>query len=118
MIVDDEPDITYLLKKVFQINNIATDSFNDAEEALSQFKSGMYGLILLDIGMPRMNGFELYGEIRKLDRAVKVCFLSAYENFSSHRGFNELKMNCVLKKPIRMADLVQHVKLQIAPLVA
>ena len=62
MIVDDEPDITYLLKKVFQINNIATDSFNDAEEALSQFKSGMYGLILLDIGMPRMNGFELYGE--------------------------------------------------------
>lgn len=117
MIVDDEPDITYLLKKVFQINGLYADSFNGAEEALSHFKPGLYGLLLLDIGMPKMNGFELGREIRKLDGDVKVCFLSAYETFHEHKGFNEIEVKCVLQKPIRMADLVEHVRLEIAPLV-
>lgn len=118
MIVDDEPDITYVMKKAFQLNNIFADSFNDAEEALSNFKPGLYMLLILDIGMPRMNGFELYKEIRKLDEEVKVCFLSAYETYDEHRGFSKTEIKCVLKKPIQMAELVKHVRLEIAQLAA
>jgi DNA-binding response OmpR family regulator len=44
MIVDDEEDITTVIKKAFQTNGIAAHSFNDAEEAFSQFKPGLYGL--------------------------------------------------------------------------
>lgn len=116
MIVDDEHDITCVVKKMFQINGIIAHTFNDAEEALSHFQLGIYELLLLDIGMPKMNGFELYREIRKIDAEVKVCFLSAYETYDEHRGFPETKI-CVLKKPIRMADLVKHVRLELAPLV-
>lgn len=115
MIVDDEPDITYIMKAVFQRNGFIADSFNDSEEALSQFKSGMYRLLILDIGMPKMNGFELYREIRKIDEEVKVCFLSAYETYNNYRGVLQTKIRCVMKKPIRMADLVKHVRLEIAP---
>jgi len=118
MIVDDEPDITYIMKKAFQLNNISADSFNDAEEALSQFKPGLYRLLIIDIGMPRMNGFELYEKIRRLDKVVKVCFLSAFETYEAHRGFSNVENKCVLKKPIRMAELVKHVRLEIAPLAA
>lgn len=117
MIVDDEADITQIMKMVFQRKGISAHSFDDAEEALSQFKPGLYGLLLLDIGMPRMNGFELYREIRKLDQHVKVCFLSAYEAYEGLRGFKEIDIKCVLKKPIRMADLVEHVRLEMAPTV-
>ena len=115
MIVDDEPDITYIMKKFFQLNGIVADSFNDAEEALSHFKHGMYDLLILDIGMPKLNGFELHREIRKLDDEVKVCFLSANETYD--RQADSITIRCILKKPIRMADLVKHVRLEIAPMV-
>lgn len=116
MIVDDEPDITYIIKKVFQLNGIIADSFNDAEEALSHFRRGMYELLILDIGMPKMNGFELYREIRKIDAEVKICFLSAYETYDGYTGSTAIR--CMIKKPILMADLVKHVRLEVAPLVA
>jgi response regulator RpfG family c-di-GMP phosphodiesterase len=65
-----------------------------------------------------MNGFELYEKIRRLDQGLKVCFLTAYETCHGHSGFNEINIKCVLKKPIRMADLVEHVKREIASQVA
>lgn len=110
MIVDDEPDITFLIKKVFQMNGIVVDAFNDAEEALRHFKVGVYGLLILDIKMPKMNGFELYGEIRKIDAEVKVCFLSAYETYDQLTGFPKTETTCILKKPIRLAELVKRVR--------
>ena len=117
MIVDDDADITFIMKKVFQLNGIVADSFNDAEEALRNFKLGIYGLLILDIGMPKMNGFELHSEIRKIDPEVKVCFLSAYETYGEQTGLPKTDVRCVLKKPIRMTELVKHVRLEIAPLV-
>jgi DNA-binding response OmpR family regulator len=118
MIVDDEPDITYIMKKVFQVNGIVADSFNDAEEALSHFKPGVYGLLILDIGLPKMNGFELYGEMRKIDAELKVCFLSAYETYGEHSGFPQTEIKCIFKKPIRMTELVEHVRLEIGSMAA
>jgi two-component SAPR family response regulator len=47
--------------------------------ALSNFKAGMYDLILLDVKMPQINGFELYEKIREIDSKVKACFITAYE---------------------------------------
>jgi DNA-binding response OmpR family regulator len=53
------------------------DTFNDPELALANFRLGLYGLLLLDFKMPRMNGYELYDKIKKIDAKVKVCFISA-----------------------------------------
>ena len=50
------------------------DAFTDPILALSNFKPNYYSLVILDINMPKMNGYELYKEIRKLDNKVKVCF--------------------------------------------
>jgi len=118
MIVDDEPDITYMMKRIFQSNGIVADSFNDAEEALRHFRPGIYGLLILDIGMPRMNGFELYSEIRKIDPEVKVCFLTAYETYNGQPGFTKTDVRCVIKKPIGVAELVRHVRQELAPMIA
>ncbi|PWU79018.1 MAG: hypothetical protein DLM72_19610 [Candidatus Nitrosopolaris wilkensis] len=55
--------------------------------ALKNFISSAYFLLILDIKMPKMNGFELYLEIKKIDNKVKVCFLTALSEFQEYQAF-------------------------------
>jgi CheY-like chemotaxis protein len=87
LIVDDEPDISYTLKNVLEQQQQLVQEhvgyevtvFNDPVIALSNFQPGLYDLLLLDIRMPNMNGFELHYKIQRIDDRVKVCYISAYE---------------------------------------
>ena len=67
LIVDDEPDIILTLKIVLEENGFKVDSFTDPLLVLENFREqdGMYDVIILDIKMPEMNGFELYRQIKK-----------------------------------------------------
>jgi DNA-binding response OmpR family regulator len=57
------------------------DSYTDPILALSNFKPRLYDLLILDIKMQKMNGFDLYQKMKKIDSNVKVCFLTASELF-------------------------------------
>ena len=77
MIVDDDPDICMTLSEVFKDNGFAADSFTDPHLALNSFVAGLYDLLLLDIKMSEMDGFELYQKMKKVDYRAKACFLTA-----------------------------------------
>jgi two-component system, OmpR family, response regulator ChvI len=82
LIVDDEPDITSAFDMILEMNGFEVDTYNDPLLALSNFKPDLYGLALLDIRMPKMNGFELYKKIKDIDNRIKVCFITACSNNS------------------------------------
>ena len=111
MIVDDEQDITAIFKIGLEKNQFIVTTFNDPLEALSKFRPQLYDLLILDIRMPGMNGFQLYKRIRDLDDRVKVCFLTAFEEsrgeFRNSFPFLE-EVNCYLKKPITVQDLIKR----------
>ena len=66
LVVDDEPDMTLLFKMALEsYGSFTVSTFNDPLIALSNFKAGLYDLIILDIKMPKMDGFDLYHEIKK-----------------------------------------------------
>ena len=81
MLVDDESDICFVLEMVLGENGFVVDSYDDPLIALEKFKADLYTLVMLDIKMPELNGFELYREIRRLDKKVKICFLTAGEMY-------------------------------------
>lgn len=112
LVVDDEPDLTQVSTLALEYHGFKVDSFNDPLEALSKFKPGSYDLIILDIKMPKMDGFELYHEIKKKDNNAKVCFLTAselyYEEFRK-KEYCALDRNLFIQKPIDNEDLVKEI---------
>jgi DNA-binding response OmpR family regulator len=113
LIVDDEPDLTLSLKMTLEENGFKVDSFTDPLSALENYKeeAGMYDLLILDMKMPQMNGFELYRQIKKIDDKAKVCFLTAgemdYEQFGKEL-FPALENNCYIQKPIENDTLIKR----------
>jgi CheY-like chemotaxis protein len=78
LIVDDEPDITFTLRTILEENGFKeVDVFNEPLLTLHDFKSGVYSLLITDIAMPRMDGFELYKQIKNVDTRIKVVFMTA-----------------------------------------
>jgi CheY-like chemotaxis protein len=78
LIVDDEPDITLTLRAILEENGYKeVDVYNEPLVALQDFKSGVYTLLITDIAMPRMDGFEIYKRIKKIDTRIKVIFMTA-----------------------------------------
>jgi DNA-binding response OmpR family regulator len=115
LLVDDEPDVIFTFKKGLEAHGFVVDAFNDPVLALSKFKPGIYGLLLLDVKMPRINGFELYEKIKKIDSEVKACFITAHEVYyeSLKEIFPTMDLDCYVK-PIEIEDLVSHVKAELA----
>ena len=104
MLVDDEHDNNLIFTIGLQDAGFEVDSYNDPEMALAAFKSDYYDLVLLDIKMPKMDGFELYNEIRKIDDKVKVCFITAFDIQQKEH------IECLIRKPIHIGDLVKRVR--------
>ena len=112
LIVDDEPDVNLALRIVLEDNSFIVDSFNDPLRALENFKANLYDLIILDIKMPKKDGFEVYKEILKIDNRVKVCFLTAGDiNYRSLKGtFPTLDENQFIRKPIENIELIKQIQ--------
>jgi two-component system, OmpR family, response regulator ChvI len=110
LVVDDEPDINMTLKATLEDEGFKVYVFDDPIEALEHFRKRFYDLLIFDIKMPKMNGFELYREIKRIDRGVKVCFLTAGEMYYGAYGdiFDKLGANCFIRKPIENVELLKR----------
>jgi CheY-like chemotaxis protein len=112
LIVDDDPDITSALKTVLEGNGYRVHAFNDPMNVVSNYtESGMYDLLIIDVIMPKMDGFELYEKLRKIDNKVKACFITAYDVYSEslREIFPGFEVDCFMKKPIQNEDLLRKV---------
>ncbi len=110
-VVDDEHDITIILKKALEHHDFAVDTFNDPQAVLATFKPSYYDLMIIDIRMPRMNGFDLYSELRKRDSGVRVCFLTAFEIYYEEfkKLFPTIDVKAFIRKPISISNLVNQI---------
>ena len=114
LIVDDEPDITESFGLALEDSGFEVDKYNDPAVALASFKPNVYGLLILDIKMPKMDGFELYDKIKKIDKKVKVFFISAFDidRAEISKKYPGLKIENFLPKPIQIPELIKKVEEQ------
>lgn len=120
LLVDDEKDIIVTLNMVLEEGGYEVDSFTDPILALKKFRAASYDLVIIDIKMSEMDGFELRRQIKKTDNAVKICFLTAselyYEEFRKELGlenFTTLSKDRFLMKPIPNEGLIKEINMMI-----
>ena len=119
MIVDDDEDVTLTFKAGIEDSNNNTETnkrievytSNNPIVAFSEFKPNFYDLLLVDINMPYMNGFELSEKILAIDINVKVCFMSSGEiNQEAQREiYPSLSLGCFIRKPVTIDYLVKRI---------
>jgi DNA-binding response OmpR family regulator len=112
LVVDDEADIGLVMKLGLEKEGFAVDVFTDPLAAKTQFKPGVYDLLLIDIRMPQINGFHLYRELVKIDNQAKICFITAFEIYYDEfrRVFPKLKVDCFVRKPVGMEELAKIIR--------
>jgi CheY-like chemotaxis protein len=112
LVVDDEQDIRTVLSKGLEKEGFSVEASGDPVELLKSYQKGSYDLLLLDIRMPGMTGFELYREIRKIDPKVRVCFITAFEIYFDEfkRIFPKINVSCFIRKPVTISQLAAAVR--------
>ena len=111
LVVDDETDIADVVKQGLELQGIQVDAFNDPQKALEHFKPDTYDVVVLDVRMPRMIGFQLYREIMKRDDRTKVLFITAFEESPEEfrKAFPELDTHRFMKKPFTISKLKDRI---------
>ena len=90
-------------------------TYNNPTVALSEFKPNYYDLLLTDINMPNMNGFELCDKIVEVDANIRICFISAAEvNIEALREvYPKVSFGCFIKKPVTIDYLVARLSAEL-----
>jgi CheY-like chemotaxis protein len=120
LIVDDDADVTTTFRAVIEDSNNDVDvnkrievfTSNDPVASLSEFRPNFYDLLLVDINMPYMNGFELCEKILAIDINVRFCFMSNGEiNREALREIYPTRQEgCFIRKPVSIDFLVKRIR--------
>ncbi|HEY6535110.1 MAG TPA: response regulator [Verrucomicrobiae bacterium] len=116
MVVDDEKDILRIIKRDLEsTNEFQVEIFSSGVDALSSFKNhelGYYDVIITDIRMPRMNGFELYRQLKEMNPSTKIAFITAFEINKDEfiKVLPSIEVKDFIIKPIDMDDLIFKIR--------
>lgn len=115
LIVDDEQDIALSLKAGLQKKGFSVDAYSDPQLALDNYKPNVYDLLIIDIRMPKLNGFELVRSIKKKDGNALVWFLTAFEMYYDEfkKIFPDLDVKSFIRKPISASELASKITLEL-----
>jgi DNA-binding response OmpR family regulator len=117
LVVDDNSDTAFTLRIGLESNDTTMQvySYDNPVNALLDFKPNFYDLLLTDVNMPLMDGFELCQKIVKKDLNIKVCFMTSGKiNMDAVREVHPLKsIGCFIKKPITTDALVRRIRAEL-----
>jgi CheY-like chemotaxis protein len=109
LVIDDNEGVAQALKSAINVVGSQVAVFNDPREAVASFRAAAYDLVLLDMRMPTMNGFEVYRELRKVDGSVRICLLSVFDIYEREFSlmFPEARIHAFLTKPVDLGTITR-----------
>lgn len=110
LFVEDEEDLTLIVTDTLRGQGYDVITASDGIEGLDKYKSKGADIVIADVMMPKMDGFSMAQEIRKLSPTVPLLFLTAKSTIDDvEQGF-EIGANDYLKKPFELRELIVRIK--------
>ena len=111
LLVDDELDVVNLFTEVFKNRSYDVFGFTNPLKALEDYQKNydQYGMVISDIRMPQMNGFDLVKNVKKINTNISIILMSAYENID-YSQLDHITINEVIQKPIKIMELLSTVE--------
>ncbi|HKU82888.1 MAG TPA: response regulator [Candidatus Nitrosocosmicus sp.] len=112
IVIDDDIGTALFFKICLEDEGYQVNIYNDPNSLLEEFEPGIYDLLITDIRMPRINGFELASRIRIMDSKIKICLATAFEEYyeSIIKTYSDLSFNCIIRKPINKDKFLEIIK--------
>ncbi len=114
LVVNDEPDVTTMLKMTLERVGFRVDTFNDPVLALKSYPPHTYDLVILDVIMPEIDGLELYTQLKRKDSGINIFFLTAssepYREELLKEKYNQLSKDLFLEMPLPTSEIIREVK--------
>jgi len=112
IVIDDDVGTALFFKICLEDKGYQVSIYNDPNSLLEEFEPGIYDLLITDIRMPRINGFELASRVRIMDSKIKICLATAFEEYyqSIIKSYSDLSFNCIIRKPINKDNFLEIVE--------
>ena len=113
-IIDDEKDLLFVYKKALELQGLKVVTFDDSSVALNELKERYkkYCMVLVDIRMPKVNGYQFINEIKSFDPLIKTILMSAYDvsELEVYGNLNkDVKIDKIMHKPFSLIKLINTV---------
>jgi len=110
LVVEDEKDLNNIITKHLKKNNFSVDSVFNGEEALEYLEYGTYDLIVLDIMLPKLNGYEVVKKLRENKNETAVLMLTARDSIDDKIKGLDLGADDYLIKPFDFGELLARIR--------
>ncbi|MFZ5430929.1 MAG: response regulator transcription factor [Bacteroidota bacterium] len=111
LLVEDDPALSFIIRDNLEQNNYSVAVAEDGEKALKLFSSGNFALVLLDVMLPRIDGFTVARQIRKTDEQTPIIFLTARSMTEDKISGLSLGGDDYITKPFSMEELLLKIKI-------
>ncbi len=109
IVVEDDAKLNSLIKTILEKNSYYVDSALNPNEAFLKMENNAYNLIISDIMMPEMDGFEFARTIRQLDKDIPILFITAKDGFEDKKLSYAIGVDDYMVKPLDINELVLRV---------
>ena len=109
LVVEDDPSLGKVLSEFLTAKNFNVELAQDGDSGLDKFINGSYNILVLDIMMPKKDGFSLAQDIRKIDKSIPIIFLTAKSEKENVIKAFKLGADDYLTKPFSIDELLLRI---------